>query len=66
MSVDIEDVKRLTLGPNDKLVVTLPARTTDKEYHRVSELLKPHFPAGRVLIVTENVDLSVLTIEEPS
>lgn len=60
----IEDVKRLVLGPNEHLVVTLPADAKAQEFHAVSEALKKHFPAGRVLVVTKNVELSVVAVEE--
>lgn len=64
MGIKIEDVKRLTLGPNDALVVTLPERASARHFHEVQELVKGLFPSNRVLVVPKDVEILVVTEDQ--
>jgi hypothetical protein len=64
--IDIEDVKRLNLGPNDILVAQVKGIISSQARDRIKEQFDTVFPAlkNRVMVIDENITLAVLLAEE--
>jgi len=63
--IKIEDVRRLVVGPDDILVITLPENASAKQFHEISKHVKRHFPEDcRGLVLTSNIDIQVVEFEK--
>ncbi len=65
-SIDIADIKRLTLGPEEILVVKINATISPEHAKRINDKFINKFPSmeGRILIIDRSVTLSVISQAE--
>lgn len=61
MRIDVEDIKRLAINPGEVLVVRLHDGATKDDADRIASQVKARLPEGVEVLVTANVELSVLT-----
>ena len=66
MTLELEDVRRLRLGPDDVLVVRLPEAAKYEDLQEAKRLLKAEFPANKVLVLAHNIDVGVVEGMWPS
>lgn len=61
--IDIEDVKRLTLGPDDVLVVQAQRPITQVQREYLASLVEKGLPTlrGRIFVTDRDIDLMVLS-----
>ncbi len=65
--ITIEDVKRLVVGPDETLVFMVPENTSEEQFHKISDVLREHFPPGsRVLVLSTSIDVQVITFDDPA
>lgn len=58
---DIEiNVKRLELRPDDTLLVAVPDWLDPADFERIREAVEENLPDVNVLVITSNVELTVL------
>jgi hypothetical protein len=64
--IDIEDVKRLTLGPDDILVLQVKGRVSREQEVRMRTCFSNLLPTlkNKIMVVDESVTLAVLVPEE--
>lgn len=63
-TIELESIRRLDIKPGETLVATLPRDAHPRDIERAAEVLKDRLPDGvEVLVVSGNVDLSVLSAD---
>lgn len=62
----IRDVRRLQLGPDDKLVVRVTRPLTEEFVTVIHEQVKARFPAHEVIVLNPDVDLTVIRPPGPT
>lgn len=60
--IEIEDVKRLNVGPGDVLLVTVPSGTTPERANDIRNRFETRLPV-RVLVKTADVQVQVVPEE---
>jgi hypothetical protein len=66
-TIELESIRRLDIKPGEILVATLPRRATQEHASFAHAQLKANLPDGvEVLVVTADVDLSVLCPPSPA
>lgn len=64
-TIELESIRRLDIKPGETLVATLPRDARPEHAEMVSAHLKDMVPDGvKVLVVTEDVDLTVLSADQ--
>ena len=59
--IEIEEVRRLRLDPGDILVLKAPNVLTAEQCEEIRKQLEGEFPDNRVLVMTADFDLEVVT-----
>jgi hypothetical protein len=63
----LEDVKRLTLGPGDALVLKVPSELPHDQLAIVQDEMRHAFPGHRMLILAGDITVEVVpAAEEPA
>ena len=59
----VSEVKRLSVGPGDKVLVKVNGHASAASIESVREVLKPIFPDNEVLLLADGIDLSVAAVD---
>jgi hypothetical protein len=59
-TIEIESIHRLDIKPGERFLVRIPARTTAEHRLRLVEAFGQVFPDHRVLLVSDDIEISVV------
>lgn len=64
--IDIEDVKRLTMGPEDILVMQVKGHITTETADRIKRSVSDGYPSlkNKIMVLDDSMSLAVLVAEE--
>lgn len=58
-SIPLSRLSKLELGPKDVLIVKVKK---DQYDHTIGEKLKEHFPDNKIMVITEDIELQVMSV----
>lgn len=63
--MDIEDIKRINVGPGDSVVVRIPYILTAQQAVGIKARIQPNLPDGvRLLVIGKDIELIVVSNDE--
>jgi hypothetical protein len=62
MKIDIEELKRIRLGPGEVLMVGFDPRNDPERLERIDETLCKIFPDNRVVLYSKDLDFSTIKL----
>lgn len=59
----VDEIQRLTLGPNDTLILRYECRLSLENMERLQAILQRELPGRKVLVLSDGAKLEVLRME---
>jgi hypothetical protein len=64
MQIDIEYVKKIKLGPEDKLLVKLSVQLSQKRLEQIHAQAQDFFPDNEIILLPPGIDLEAIGPEK--
>lgn len=64
MSIEVENIKKASIGKNDTVIVRVDSILRNSETERIKNLMLETFPDNKVLIIGMGISIEILTPED--